>query len=73
MFKDLATLVVDQGTVLDRIDYNMEQVVEKTKAGIKQLEKAEKYQKKSTRALKCIMCLMLTVVVLVIIVIMKHK
>lgn len=29
IFKDLAGLVADQGTVLDRIDYNMEQTVVK--------------------------------------------
>lgn len=29
IFKELAVLVIDQGTVLDRIDYNMEQVVGK--------------------------------------------
>lgn len=27
IMKDLSVLVIDQGTVLDRIDYNMEQVV----------------------------------------------
>ena len=29
IFSDLANLVADQGTVLDRIDYNMEQTVVK--------------------------------------------
>ena len=29
IFKELAVLVIDQGTVLDRIDFNMEQVVGK--------------------------------------------
>ncbi len=38
IFKELATLVIDQGTILDRIDYNMEQVVERVKAGVKELE-----------------------------------
>ena len=26
IFKELAVLVIDQGTILDRIDFNMEQV-----------------------------------------------
>ena len=29
IFKDLANLVADQGTILDRIDYNMEQTLVK--------------------------------------------
>lgn len=45
IFKELAVLVIDQGTVLDRIDYNMEQVVEKTKSGTEQLKKARQHQK----------------------------
>jgi syntaxin 16 len=31
IFKELAVLVIDQGTILDRIDFNMEQVAKITK------------------------------------------
>ena len=72
IFKELAVLVIDQGTILDRIDYNMEAVVEHTKTGIKQLEKAEKSQK-NARPLRCIMCLSLTIFVLLVILILKHR
>ena len=41
IFKELAVLVIDQGTILDRIDYNMEQVVENTQEGMVHLAKAE--------------------------------
>lgn len=39
IFKELSTLVIDQGTILDRIDYNMEEVVERTELGLQKLEK----------------------------------
>ena len=72
IFKELAVLVIDQGTILDRIDYNMESVVENTKAGIKQLEKAEARQKNS-RPLKIIICLAITIFILLGILLLKHR
>lgn len=72
IFKELAVLVIDQGTILDRIDYNMEAVVEHTRTGIKQLEKAEKSQK-SARPMKCIICLLCTVMILLLILVLKHR
>ena len=52
LFKELATLVVDQGTILDRIDVNMETSVVHTKKGLESLQEADKYQK-SARPIKC--------------------
>jgi syntaxin 16 len=64
--------VIDQGTILDRIDYNLENVVESTKTGIKQLEKAERHQK-NARPLRCIVCLSITIFILLVILILKHR
>lgn len=72
IFKELAVLVIDQGTILDRIDYNMEAVVDHTNTGIKQLEKAEKSQK-SARPMKCILCLISTIMILLLILVIKHR
>ena len=72
IFKELAVLVIDQGTVLDRIDYNMEQVVERTKQGMKELETAEKHQK-SSRPLKCICILLVLIAIMLGILINKHS
>ena len=38
LFKDLQMMVIDQGTVLDRIDYNIEQTAVFTKDAAKELE-----------------------------------
>jgi len=70
LFKELAVLVVEQGTILDRIDHNMEQAVEHSKQGVKELIKAEEYQK-SARPIKCMALLMVLIVVCVIIIIAK--
>jgi syntaxin 16 len=72
IFKELAVLVIDQGTILDRIDYNMEAVVEHTKTGIQQLERAERAQR-SARPLRCIICLSILVFVLLILLILKWR
>mmetsp|Transcript_105 Transcript_105/g.244 ORF Transcript_105/g.244 Transcript_105/m.244 type:complete len:292 (-) Transcript_105:604-1479(-) len=70
IFKELAVLVIDQGTILDRIDYNMENVVMQTEKGVKELEQAEKYSK-STRPLKCIGILVILIIIFTIILIIK--
>lgn len=56
IFKDLAHMVQEQGTVLDRIDYNIEETQTKVSEGYKQLQKAEKYQRKN-RKVCCILTL----------------
>lgn len=71
IFKELAVLVIDQGTIIDRIDYNMETVVEHTKEGIQQLQIAQRHQK-SSRPKKCIFCLSFIIIFLSIILILKQ-
>ena len=39
IFKELTVLIVDQGTILDRIDYNLEVALERTKDGVGELTK----------------------------------
>ena len=47
IFKDMQNLVMQQGTILDRIDYNIENAAVKVKQGKKNLEKTEEIIKKS--------------------------
>ncbi|CAK1543680.1 unnamed protein product [Leptosia nina] len=65
IFKDLAHMVHEQGTVLDRIDYNLEQTQVQVHEGYKQLKKAERYQRKN-RKMHCILCLSVAVIVMFI-------
>ena len=47
IFKDLQNVVQEQGTILDRIDYNIEVSYENSQKGLKFLKKAEEHQSES--------------------------
>lgn len=72
IFKELAVLVIDQGTILDRIDYNIESVVHQAQEANKQLQKAEQHQK-SNRATKCMLVLVLINAIMILILIFKNR
>lgn len=42
-------MVQDQGTIMDRIDYNMEQTQYQVREGCQQLKKAEEYKQSSRK------------------------
>lgn len=61
-------MLCSQGTILDRIDFNIEHSQVKVKEGLKQLQKAETYQKKNHK-MYCIIVLAVTTTVLLVILI----
>lgn len=68
IFKDLAHMVQEQGTVLDRIDYNIEMTQTKVSEGLKQLQKAEIYKRKN-RKVCCILVLSAVIVFMLVLII----
>ena len=72
IFQELVVLVIDQVTIFNFIDYNMEAVVEHTKEGIDQPGKAEGHQK-NAGPMKCIICLVSTIIVLLMILVAEHR
>jgi syntaxin 16 len=64
MFADLGTLIIEQGTVLDRIDRNIDAAIEDVEAGNQELAAAEDHQKKGN---KCFYIYIVLMVVLVLI------
>ncbi|QDS75008.1 hypothetical protein FKW77_005682 [Venturia effusa] len=65
IFQELQTMVIDQGSMLDRIDYNVERMAVDMKAADKELTVATGYQKKSVKR-KIILLLILLVVGMII-------
>jgi syntaxin 16 len=49
IFQELQTMVIDQGSMLDRIDYNVERMATDVKEADKELKVASGYQKKSVK------------------------
>lgn len=72
IFQELNAMVIDQGTILDRVDYNVERTAEHVKAAEEELKVATGYQKKSTKR-KIILLLILVVVGLFILLLIKPK
>jgi len=64
IFRELQTMVIDQGTILDRIDYNIEQVDTNMENATVQLTKATKYQKRTQKSM--IICLTILSVILLL-------
>lgn len=72
MFQELNSMVIDQGSLLDRIDYNVERTAEHTKAAEKELTVATGYQKKSTKR-KILLLLVLLVAGMFILLLIKPR
>lgn len=72
IFQELQTMVIDQGSMLDRIDYNVENMAVEVKQAEKELKVATGYQKKSTKR-KIILLLVLIVAGMFILLMIKPK
>jgi syntaxin 16 len=72
IFKELQTMIIDQGTMLDRIDYNVERMAVDVKGADKELTVATGYQKKTVKR-KVILLLLILVAGLFILVLIKPK
>ncbi|KAJ5619748.1 hypothetical protein N7510_003732 [Penicillium lagena] len=72
IFRELQTMVIDQGTMLDRIDYNVEKMGTEVKAAEKEIKVATSYQRRTTKR-KVMLLLFLVVAGLIIVLIIKPK
>lgn len=71
IMKDLSVLVIDQGTIVDRIDYNIQNVAASVEDGFKQLQKAEKTQKEGGMVM-CVSVLIIMCFIMLVLLILKH-
>lgn len=71
LFKELSVLVVEQGTILDRIDFNIECAHKDTKQAIVHLENTVQIEK-SMRSRSVLMCLITSIIVCLIVLVLKH-
>ena len=72
IFRDLQGMVIDQGTMLDRIDYNVERMATDVKGAEKELIVATNYQKRNTKR-KILLLLLLLVIGMFVLLLIKPK
>ncbi|EEB09753.1 SNARE Tlg2 [Schizosaccharomyces japonicus yFS275] len=70
MFQELQTLVIDQGALIDRIDYNIERTQNYAHSAEKELKKAEQTQHNTGR-LRFICFLILMIIALIFVLVFK--
>ncbi|VWU49521.1 syntaxin, Qa-SNARE family [Hepatocystis sp. ex Piliocolobus tephrosceles] len=71
IFNELSIMLVDQGSLLDQIDHNMNISLDKSEQGLNKLKLLHK-RETSKRAAKCISFLTSFIFVLLILIIIKH-
>ena len=72
IFRELQGMVIDQGTMLDRIDYNVERMATDVKGAEKELIVATGYQRRSTKR-KILLLLLLLVIGMFVLLLVKPK
>ena len=72
IFRELQSMVIDQGTMLDRIDYNVERTVTDVKEAEKELVVATNYQRRNTKR-KILLLLLLLVIGMFVLLLVKPK
>ncbi|PWN41797.1 t-SNARE [Ceraceosorus guamensis] len=70
LFQDLNALVIDQGTMLDRIDYNIENMGRDMQESVRELNQAKHYQSRTSRG-QCILLLVLLIMLALALLIIK--
>nr|CCC93140.1 unnamed protein product [Trypanosoma congolense IL3000] len=70
MFSDMKTLVIEQGAVLDRIDYNISVTHARVQSGKAELQMAEKYQENGMYKM-CLLILLALIFVLIALLLLK--
>ncbi|CED83255.1 SNARE protein TLG2/Syntaxin 16 [Phaffia rhodozyma] len=72
LFRDLGDMVLEQGTMMDSIEYNIEVVARETEGAVEELKIATRYQSQTGRR-KCILFLLLMIFAVVIVIIYKPR
>jgi len=72
LFKDLSSLVIDQGTILDSVEWNVEQTAVEVGEAVKELQVAKGYQHSTSRR-SCIFLLILLILGVILILIFKPR
>ncbi|GHJ89268.1 hypothetical protein NliqN6_5670 [Naganishia liquefaciens] len=72
LFRDMSNLVVEQGTVLDSVEYNVEMTSRELEGAVEELKVAQTYQRRTGKR-KCILLLILIIIGLIIVLIYKPR